>query len=194
VKYHEHDLLLQHMEEESLTDEEKAAAWAEYKAEREGHKRLAAAESIGRDLSVTSPQLIAFMGVEPEIAQWMTFGNKLVRENDDGVKESLEQICEKWLRDDPESVADAAALLRKLKDLVRQLKNSAQGPVAQVPVAQVVAVKQEAKPRVPSTSASTGTSKADTHVSSLSALYSRMWRDKFPPFVPKCESKKEGDL
>lgn len=47
VSYHEHDSLLQHMEEESLTEEEKETAWNEYKAEREGRRRIftAAAES-----------------------------------------------------------------------------------------------------------------------------------------------------
>lgn len=41
ISYHEHDSLLQHMEEESLTEEEKELAWNEYKAEREGRRRPA---------------------------------------------------------------------------------------------------------------------------------------------------------
>lgn len=45
ISYHEHDSLLQHIEEERLTEEEKEAAWNDYKSEREGRRQIAMPES-----------------------------------------------------------------------------------------------------------------------------------------------------
>lgn len=38
--YHEHDSLLDHKEEEELSEEDRKAAWAEYEAEKKAWKKL----------------------------------------------------------------------------------------------------------------------------------------------------------
>lgn len=38
--YHEHDSLLDHKEEEALSEEDRKAAWAEYEAEKKARNKL----------------------------------------------------------------------------------------------------------------------------------------------------------
>lgn len=38
--YHEHDSLLDHKEEEELSEEDRKAAWAEYEAEKKARNKL----------------------------------------------------------------------------------------------------------------------------------------------------------
>lgn len=46
VGYHEHDSLLDHKEEEALSEEDRKAAWAEYEAEKKVRSRRKVANAL----------------------------------------------------------------------------------------------------------------------------------------------------
>uniref|UniRef100_A0A8C4Q5Z1 DNA helicase n=1 Tax=Eptatretus burgeri TaxID=7764 RepID=A0A8C4Q5Z1_EPTBU len=67
VEYHEHDSLLDHKQEEELTEEERKAAWAEYEAE----KKVSPFLKSSHDFSCSSLFFLAFsISFSPHISAW----------------------------------------------------------------------------------------------------------------------------
>uniref|UniRef100_A0A8K9UQB9 DNA helicase n=1 Tax=Oncorhynchus mykiss TaxID=8022 RepID=A0A8K9UQB9_ONCMY len=63
VGYHEHDSLLDHKEEEALSEEDRKAAWAEYEAEKK-------VQSVRQTLKSFYPQAMKLLNISSSPPQW----------------------------------------------------------------------------------------------------------------------------
>uniref|UniRef100_A0AAX7TUF5 DNA helicase n=1 Tax=Astatotilapia calliptera TaxID=8154 RepID=A0AAX7TUF5_ASTCA len=126
VCYHEHDSLLDHKEEEALSEEDRKAAWAEYEAEKKGMSMRTNYQTAYAHADMNNPSYFTYnIGALPsmtnqQLEDLINQGRQKVIEATNALKslsrESLEDIISRVWKENPaltENQVQAAALGRQ---------------------------------------------------------------------------------
>ncbi|XP_039872463.1 transcriptional regulator ATRX isoform X1 [Simochromis diagramma] len=126
VCYHEHDSLLDHKEEEALSEEDRKAAWAEYEAEKKGMSMRTNYQTAYTHADMNNPSYFTYnIGALPsmtnqQLEELINQGRQKVIEATNALKslsrESLEDIISRVWKENPaltENQVQAAALGRQ---------------------------------------------------------------------------------
>uniref|UniRef100_A0A3Q2UTF1 DNA helicase n=1 Tax=Haplochromis burtoni TaxID=8153 RepID=A0A3Q2UTF1_HAPBU len=126
VCYHEHDSLLDHKEEEALSEEDRKAAWAEYEAEKKGMSMRTNYQTAYAHADINNPSYFTYnIGALPsmtnqQLEDLINQGRQKVIEATNALKslsrESLEDIISRQWKENPaltENQVQAAALGRQ---------------------------------------------------------------------------------
>lgn len=126
VCYHEHDSLLDHKEEEALSEEDRKAAWAEYEAEKKGMSMRTNYQTAYTQPDMNNPSYFTYnIGALPsmtnqQLEELINQGRQKVIEATNALKslsrESLEDIISRVWKENPaltENQVQAAALGRQ---------------------------------------------------------------------------------
>ncbi|XP_063347901.1 transcriptional regulator ATRX isoform X1 [Pelmatolapia mariae] len=126
VCYHEHDSLLDHKEEEALSEEDRKAAWAEYEAEKKGMSMRTNYQTAYAHADMNNPSYFTYnIGALPsmtnqQLEELINQGRQKVIEATNALKslsrESLEDIISRVWKENPaltENQVQAVALGRQ---------------------------------------------------------------------------------